>query len=1034
MEKKFLTLVGLAAAVSLYGVNLVPGDTSFETEPDTLTSGIVSPGYLPFAWDENEAFHGKRSLRVDWDRKNRWGTFVKTATYWVDKHLGFDTVDLEMGKTYTFSFYAKAKHKGATIGVMLMPNAFYEHFIKGSTVVKTNIPLTSEWKRIAVPFTVRYRTPAAFNGYCCLFRFQESNAGQYWIDAVQVEPGDTATEYKPSTPMHCGIRMDVPEGQGDIRNTMWAAYYTGDKITGMLRVRSNDGGSGKLTVRTIDWRGRTVSEFIRDNVKEADIPLSYDPDLRGWFKTVAAITRNGKEIVRHSANFMVIDRPAETAPGVEPFLGMISHHFMLPLMKRIGVKGFQVSQSWRVGYDYGLEPEKGKYDFRNLDLQVREAQKYGMKIKFDASAMKPPVWYFSPEEMAEAKKTWPSDELLVSKASMEAWKKRVNALLERYGDKMDFIELGAEDDGRLGSNAYYKRLHPEWVEEGKVCKGEAFELLNDTAAELADMIRKKYPRLKVSPIRPSGGVGGDPWTYVIKAFDRVGKHFNEFGLDCYLFYPYHVGPDIKSVNADLDGREWTMNRVQQMIRRNGGHHKIYMSEASLRGDTRYLDESIWEQKRAILMAKDFMICRALGLYAYYVYDCVGGHPHKQYDFKFHQNHKVQIGLPAICQTTQLVENTVKARYIRQPGSGRITLFKKYDGSGTAGIWADDGYFFQPADPKAVTVMDMMGNPIKPDKDGRYLLDTAPIQVKGANYEAMENSILKGELGQLGGFCRIYSDVKRKNTLTVELENTSSRNDRQIRVTVSSNAGTHSKDTIIPAGGYRRITLPASGTEAEISVLNRESNALIREKVMLSIPIAVTAKPVQFASVSERMQMVPSDPWAPWHGPDDLSAKFYASWNGQYLMVDVQVKDDIHRAVKRDAWECDSVQIAIDPRSNAGFLKKMNRITFNETIHEVCVALTADGRQNRYFSFGRKDLLDAPDACVITRDEKTKQTLYRFRIPWAKMKLKPEKGRVFGMSLAIFDDDTGTGKEILTEVGGGIIGKKDPRRYLKFVLE
>ena len=163
-------------------------------------------------------------------------------------------------------------------------------------------------------------------------------------------------------------------------------------------------------------------------------------------------------------------------------------------------------------------------------------------------------------------------------------------------------------------------------------------------------------------------------------------------------------------------------------------------------------------------------------------------------------------------------------------------------------------------------------------------------------------------------------------------------------------------------------------------------------------------------------------------------KCFASWDEQYLKVEVQVKDDLHFAVKPESWLCDAAQIAIDPRSNAGFLKKLNKITFNETIHEVCVALTANGRQNRYFSFGRNDLLDAPDACIVTRDEKTKTTLYRFRLPWAKMKLKPEKGRVFGMSLAIFDDDTGTGNEILTQIGGGIIGKKDPRKYQKFVLK
>ena len=265
MTRRLLwSLTGLAAVCCLHGANLVPGDTSFETEPDTMTGGRLSPSWLPFAWDDKEAFHGKRSLRIDWDRKNRLGVFEITPIYWLDKHIGFSTADLEMGKTYTFSFYAKADRPGATIGVFLMPDAYFEHFVAGSQVIVKDIPLSREWKRISVPFKVVYREPAPFKSYTCLFRFRESNPGSYWIDAVQVEPGDKATPYQPSAPMHCGIRLNVPEGQGDIPNTMWAAYYPTEKITGMLRVRSNDGKGGKLSVRTIDWLGRTVSGFTRD--------------------------------------------------------------------------------------------------------------------------------------------------------------------------------------------------------------------------------------------------------------------------------------------------------------------------------------------------------------------------------------------------------------------------------------------------------------------------------------------------------------------------------------------------------------------------------------------------------------------------------------------------------------------------------------------------------------------------------------------------------------------------------------------------
>ena len=460
-----------------------------------------------------------------------------------------------------------------------------------------------------------------------------------------------------------------------------------------------------------------------------------------------------------------------------------------------------------------------------------------------------------------------------------------------------------------------------------------------------------------------------------------------------------------------------------------------MSEASLRGDSRYLDESEWQRIRAELMAKDFLICRALGMYSYYLFYALGGGPTSHYSFSMQQKHRMQIPLPAVCQAARHVENSVRTRYVRQPGAGRITLYKKYDGSGTAAIWAERGYFFQPADAKALTVMDMMGNQVQPDKNGRYALDTAPVLICGPKYEAMENAILKGEIAQRD-FCRIYWDVKHKDTLTVEVINTSSRKDQKIRLDLRSPAGSLRREFTLPAAGYRQLTLPASGPEAGLSVLNRETQAVIEVKAKLEKPIVLTGKPVRFASITEQNQTSPNDPWAPWFGPNDLSAKAFASWNEHELLIEVQVKDDQHFVKQQWPWNCDSVQIAIDPQSRGGFLKDpKSNVELNKIVHEVCVALDAKtGQQKRFFSYGRRDLLNDPDACVIRRDEAKKETIYRFHIPWSKLGIKPEKGRVFGMSLAIFDDDTGKGKEILAEIGGGIINRKDPRRYLKFVLE
>ena len=103
-SKMILRNVALLLCLQLSAENLIPGDTSFETEATTLTSGRMDPGYLPVHWDDREAFHGKRSLRIDWDRKNRRLSFGPAPDSWLDKTFSLDSQELKNEKVYTFSF------------------------------------------------------------------------------------------------------------------------------------------------------------------------------------------------------------------------------------------------------------------------------------------------------------------------------------------------------------------------------------------------------------------------------------------------------------------------------------------------------------------------------------------------------------------------------------------------------------------------------------------------------------------------------------------------------------------------------------------------------------------------------------------------------------------------------------------------------------------------------------------------------------------------------------------------------------------
>ncbi|MBO4648544.1 MAG: beta-galactosidase, partial [Lentisphaeria bacterium] len=990
----------------------------------------LSPYYLPFAWDDKVAFHGKRSLRVDWDAKNRRGVFSNASDSWVDNHIGCDTPDLEDGKPYTFSFYAKAEHDGAPLAIWLMPNAAWGYFVDGCHFNRT-FKLTTQWQRYSVTFRPKLAKNAPVKGYTCLFGFKKAKPGKFWIDAVQLDAGEKASEYQPSAPMSCGICLDVPAGQGDLRNTLWSVYYPSDKITGTVRVVSNDGKGGKLTVRTIDWLGKTVSEFSRDVNGGETIPLKFDSNLRGWFKTVAAITRGGKEIVRHTANHMVIDQPAETVPGIEPFFGLISSFHMLPLMKRIGVKRVQINQPWKTTYTPGLEPKKGQFDFRGMDHKFALAKAYGMKVKFAFSGNNVPEWYYDPKLVAEVKKYPRAINYLFTSESVAAWKKVVSELAKRYGSQIDTFELGGEDNGRIGSSSYYRAKHPEWLVDNWICRGPVFDLFYDAVSEAADGLRKQYPDMKISVVRPSEGREGDNWTFVRSVFAKIGKKYDTFGIDTYMLNPYSVGPDIKAHNGSVDGREWTWNLLQEFIRKYGCNQKLFISEASLECDTRCPDESVWQRQRAELMAKDFLISRALGFYAYDLFSALSPYTVGKYTFNMYQNHRVQMALPAVCQAARLVENAVKTRYIRLPGAARITLYKKHDGSGTAAVWADQGYFFHPADAKALCVMDMMGNVVQPDKNGRYTLGIYPLLISGAKYEAMENSIVKGEVAQ-SDFCRMFCDVRQKDTLTFRIENTSNRKDLRMALEVRSDAGKHEKDFTVAASGRRTFSLPASGSKAVVTMRRTDSPATATREIELSKPIALKQKPVKFAEVSEKFHLLPNEPWTPWSGPEDFSAKFFGSWNEKYLQIDVDVTDDLHCAAKPRPWECDSLQVAIDPKSNAG-LQQLSPGVLGRDDVEFGVAAAPDGKLKCAVSFGRKDLFEPGDVTVV-RDEAKKQTRYRIRVRWSKMDVEPKRGMVFGMSLVLFDDDAGNGPEYFAQIGGGITKRKDPRKYLKFVLE
>ena len=177
------------------------------------------------------------------------------------------------------------------------------------------------------------------------------------------------------------------------------------------------------------------------------------------------------------------------------------------------------------------------------------------------------------------------------------------------------------------------------------------------------------------------------------------------------------------------------------------------------------------------------------------------------------------------------------------------------------------------------------------------------------------------------------------------------------------------------------------------------------------------------------------------GLDDLSAVFRLGYDKQYLYLEVRVKDDTHLNDNAPAriFAGDCVQFAIDSNRDA----KMKRIRgvkgYSDDDFNFVSAL-AKGKPYTHCYTASKDTRPAIQGKTyrlkpeITRDEKTKTTLYRVKVALSDLApLKPEKGRIFGFSLLLFDRDSPLSYHSM-EYSKGVSEPTDPSKYPAFQFE
>lgn len=1027
MKKTILILLLHSISLVFSAQNLYVGDTSVEAHPDTLTRGNYSTGLVPWSWDDTTAYHGQRSIRIDWDKVPRHRT-TNPALQYLDSFLGIvNSPELESNEVYTFSFYAKASTDDCRLSLRISPT-HWSACVKGSVQYR-KLSLSKEWQRYTFTFKVIRNEQTNFKGYSVTLDLRQSPVGQIWYDAIQLEKGDKATAYH-GTSGNVGIMLKS--------DNIYHIYYDDEPVKAELRAVISEPSEFKY--RIIDYQGKTILEETKTISGNYHESINLNLNRLGWFKTIVELRQNNKLVSSHYANFLRVAKPVKRAEGIEPFSGMISGNFWdyiyLP-MQKLGVKKFQVLAHWRLDRQSGSEVKPGKFDWSNLEWQLKMARQYGLYTKVTLSPFRVPDWYFDEDALKSADKYGHSP-LVMDASKHQYWRNYVREVMVRYGNMIDEVDLGSEDNGRLGINEYYKNLYPDSVEQDAkgqswVVKGKAFDDLYAMVEIAAEEIRKQYPDMKIGAIRPSQGRVGDEWLYVIRAFQKAGKFFNVFPVDTYLAVPYNYGPEINNYSrrGNLDGRFHTYKFAKELTRKYGNDQPVFIAEAGTAIDPRYPDESIYRQEQAEIIAKDFITSRTAGFYSYCWYMGLGGlGATANYNFYLSQNNYIQSGAAAYSAVAQIVENVTATQWLAPDHQTRIAILKKQDGRGTAAIWATKGYTVKI--PLAeLKVTDMMGNPVQ-DVNNVLSLSTAPLYLHHPDYTVLCDIMKKAEIEQTE-FCQIRFRQVSSNTGRLLFQNISNTKDITVIADVTSNGKTIRHNLDIPRNSRTTCDIHDYGQSVQVSARLENGAAVMVKSFEPAELIPIENTPVTIGQIANRVDIHPGDPWVPWSGPADLSARIFANWDADYLYLKAEVTDDKHYNNSPKApWSADSLQIGIDPKNNGPFiLKTLGRLLEADDI-EFTLALDDQKQKHLVVSHGRKIFTD--NDYQITRDDNKHLTSYTVRISWQKLGIKPAAEMVFGMSMALFDDDTGNGQDYHAQFGEGITYQKNAAVYKKFILK
>ncbi|PIX47609.1 MAG: hypothetical protein COZ57_08080 [Armatimonadetes bacterium CG_4_8_14_3_um_filter_66_20] len=381
--------------------------------------------------DTTTAADGKHSFRLALEPA-KLPVYYNDFTYALRSRASHDPVmklpvcpigycPVEKGKPVCFSFAARGSRPGVPIVANVTDGS-------GKATAHTFVA-GAEWARFSFA-----ATPQSSIAFVTLGTDADAKPDlpvTLWVDALQLELGDTPTDYEPTFPVECALDT------GHEGNT----YLLGEAVTPELTVCNHSGTKQQITVAV------EVEDFFGKREKRLERRLSVSPNttLReaaslgvtepGFYRFHLSAKGDGRQTSR-TIRAALIYPFAKEYPNADGFLG-VNHAFVSDLyMRRAKAMGVTWVRSWFCKWE-DVEHQQGTFDFSEADTQCRWIRQHGMNVELCLS-----------DPASEWASTAPST--LSGSTGNEAQSPRVWWQPERFGDYEHYVrEVASHFKGRV---------------------------------------------------------------------------------------------------------------------------------------------------------------------------------------------------------------------------------------------------------------------------------------------------------------------------------------------------------------------------------------------------------------------------------------------------------------------------------------------------------------------------------------------------------------------------------------------------------